>query len=238
MDQSIRISICVPTWNRTDLVIRAIEQVIDDPRVGEIIILDDDSNWQYYAMVCEKLAALDKNEKVFLWRNEFNLDCYKNKAEVLRMATNEWCILLDSDNVIDTSYIDAIYALPEWHSAYFYAPEFAKPHFDYRMFSGQTINHKNVHSHCGTKEFDCLINTANYFVNRDVYLYLFNPDIDPHAADTIYMNSRLFDYGGSLYVVPCMQYFHDVHPGSHYKANNHKSNGLFEELKKKLEDMR
>lgn len=238
MDQSIRISICIPTWNRTDLVIRAIEQVIDDPRIGEIIVLDDFSDWHHYESLREKLTALDKSEKVFLWRNEFNLDCYRNKAEALRMATNEWCILLDSDNVISPNYINAIYALPDWNQHTFYCPEFAVPHFDYRMFSGRVITGFNVRTHCGTKEFDCLINTANYFVNRDVYLHLFNPDIDPHAADTIYMNSRLLDYGGSLYVVPGMQYFHDVHPGSHYKANNHKSNGLFEELKQKLENMR
>lgn len=236
MDKTKVLSICIPTWNRIDFVVRAVEKVIGDPRIWEIIINDDASNIYTFCKLQEIMEGLGDNIKVT--RNPVNLDCYANKAKVLSLASNDWCILLDSDNIIDKSYIDAIYALHSWEEDTFYCPEFAKPHFDYRDFSSRKITRQNVHSHVGTKSFDCLINTANYFVHRETYLNLFNPNINPHAADTIYMNSRLLEYGGKLYVVPGMQYFHDVHDGSHYKANNHKSNDLFKELRKKLNDMR
>lgn len=229
------ISICIPTWNRTDLVVRAIEQVVHDPRVHEIVIVDDASPLELYFKL---EAMLEPLPKIKLSRNGANLDCYANKNRALELASNDWCILLDSDNVIDTSYLDALYAIPEWVSNTFYCPEFARPHFDYTMFAGQTITKKNVHKHVGSKAFDCLINTANYFVYRGTYMWHFNPSINPHAADTIYINSELLRAGGKMYVVPGMQYFHDVHDGSHYKANHHKSNGLFKELREKLNSMR
>lgn len=229
------ISICIPTWNRTDLVVRAIEQVVHDPRVHEIVIVDDASPLELYFKL---EAMLEPLPKIKLLRNGENLDCYANKARALELASNDWCILLDSDNVIDSSYIDALYSVPEWEPHVFYSPEFARPHFNYTMFAGQTITKENVSKHVGTREFDCLINTANYFVNRHLYLGLFDSEINPHAADTIYINHQLLANGGSIYVVPNMRYFHDVHDGSHYKANHHKSNGLFKELRNKLNDMR
>lgn len=229
------ISICITTWNRTDLVVRAFEKVLDDDRIGEVVIVDDSSPMELYFKLESMVSGLPK---VTLFRNGENLDCYANKARAISLAKNEWCILLDSDNVIDKSYLDALYALPDWSRVTFYCPEFARPHFDYRMFSGNLIYKENVHSHVGSKAFDCLINTANYFVHQGVYLSVFDPNINPHAADTIYMNHRFLDKGGYLYVVPGMQYEHMVHDGSHYKANNHLSNDLFKELKEKLNNMR
>jgi glycosyltransferase involved in cell wall biosynthesis len=238
MDKNVKISICIPTWKRTDLVIRAIEKVVHDERISDITIVDDYSGNEVYEKLLAMTKRINVKDKIMLWMNEWNLDCYANKYEALLMAMSDQCILLDSDNIIDTDYIDAIYALPTWDKNTFYAPEFARPHFDYREFAGRDITKQNVHSFVGTKAFDCLINTANYFVNRNTYMSVFNKDINPHAADTIYINSRLLEAGGKIHVVPNMQYFHYVHSGSHYKANSHKSNGLFEELRQKLNDMR
>lgn len=235
MDTNTVLSICVPTWNRTDMVVRAIEQVVHDPRVNEIVIVDDASPLEVYFKL---EAMLEPLPKIKLLRNGENLDCYANKNRALELASNDWAILLDSDNVIDPSYIDAIYSMKEWVSDTFYAPEFAQPHFNYTMFAGQTITKENVASHVGSKEFDCLINTANYFVHRGTYLWLFDPAQNPHAADTIFMNTKHLESGGKIYVVPAMRYFHDVHDGSHYKANAHKSQNLFKELRESLNQMR
>jgi glycosyltransferase involved in cell wall biosynthesis len=238
MDKNVTISICVPTWNRTDLVIRAIEKIVADERINDITIIDDGSDVSYYDTLLALTKRINVRDKISVWRNQWNLDCYANKNETLMLAMNEWCILLDSDNIIDTDYIDALYALPTWDKDTFYCPEFARPHFDYREFADKTITKQNVHSFVGTKAFDCLINTANYFVNRTTYMNLFNKGFNPHAADTIYMNSRLLESGGKMYVVPGLQYFHDVHKDSHYKANHHKSDKLFEELRNKLNEMK
>lgn len=234
MDSRV-ISVCIPTWNRTSLVVRAIEKVIDDPRISEVVILDDSSPIDLFWQLEQMLSPLPK---IKLFRNGENLDCYRNKNQVLTHATNDWCILFDSDNILYPRYIDAIFELKEWHSDTFYCPEFARPHFNYTEFSGLTLTRNNVHRHVGSKTFDCLINTANYFVNRGMYQWLFDPNINPHAADTIFMNMRLLEAGGKMYIVPGMRYHHEVHDGSHYKANAHKSHGLFDELRTKLENMR
>lgn len=235
MDTNRVLSICIPTWKRTHLVIRAIEKVIDDPRINEIVVVDDASPMDTFFKL---EAMLHGMPKIKLFRNGDNLDCYRNKYQALQHASNDWCILFDSDNILYPTYIDAIYSLPDWHPHTFYCPEFARPHFDYTAFSGLYIDKSNVHKHVGTKAFDCLINTANYFVNRSLYCHLFDSDIDPHAADTIFMNTQLLQYGGQMYVVPAMRYFHDVHDESHYKANHHKSDALFKELRETLNSMR
>jgi glycosyltransferase involved in cell wall biosynthesis len=236
MSPTEQISICIPTWERTHMVMKAIEKVLDDPRVGEIVIVDDASSIGTWFELESMFNGTHVKYK--LLRNTKNLDCYANKKRAIMNASNDWCILLDSDNVIDTTFLDAIYALPEWVSDTFYAPEFAQPNFDYTPFSGKWIDKHNVHSHVGTKAFDCLINTANYFVHKGTYLWVFDPEIDPHAADTIFMNTKHLSSGGKIYVVPGMQYFHRVHDGSHYKANQHKSSTLFEDLKNQLSLMR
>lgn len=216
------------------MVMRAVEKIIDDDRVSEIVVVDDASKLETYFQL---QSIFEGAHKVKLMRNEHNLDCYANKKRAVELASNDWAILLDSDNIIDKDYLAAIYAMPEWSSDTIYAPSFAKPHFDYRDFQGYTLTKSNVHQHVGTKTFDCLINTANYFIHRGTYLWNFDPDLNPHAADTIYMNTRHLRSGGKIHVVPEMHYFHDVHAGSHYKANAHKSTGLFEQFRQELNDM-
>ena len=38
-----KISICIPTWNRYDLTKKCFEQVLNDDRIAEILINDDNS---------------------------------------------------------------------------------------------------------------------------------------------------------------------------------------------------
>ena len=241
------LSVVIPVYNEAGAIVsllREVTSILDNKICHEIIIVDDCSDEGFYKSLELKLGRLElesKNaaSKIKLYRNKINLDCYRNKREAISKASNKWVIILDSDNVIDKSYLDALENnFYESNVKRVYCPEFARPNFDYRIFSGNFFHAKNCAFQTHTKQFHWLINTMNYCVNRDRYLKVWDGTIDPHTADTAYQNYNLIMDGCSLFVVPGMQYDHLVHSGSHYKNNVHKTGNLFEELIEKFKQMK
>ena len=226
-----QISLAIPTWNRFEMVMRAVKQVLEDPRIGEIVICDDVST----DGSDKKLAEwAEKQSSVRLFKNPRNLDCYGNKAQTLRHCRAERVILFDSDNIMTRDYLDQIWGIEEWDPKTSYLPVFAKPHFDYREFAGQTISAQNVRQFMSNPNFRCALNTANYFVHRETYLGVWNPNVNPHTADSIYMNYRLLASGNLLHFVPGLEYDHEIHAQSHYKLNCRKTGSFAVDTEKKL----
>lgn len=233
-----KISLCITTWNRDRMTVNAYSRVVDDDRIAEVVIVDDKSDPKYQ----QSLKNLITHPNVKLIVNNENLGCYRNKHRAICHATSDYVIILDSDNVIDKSYIDAIYGC-DWSPDTILAPDFARPHFNYHLFSGKTIDRYNVKDFIPTASatrFDCLINCMNYFVNREEYLKVWDGRIEPWTADTIYQNYQWFRAGNKMYVVPGMQYDHDIHEhvngqeGSHYKKFVQNTGNFYKEVEKKL----
>ena len=135
-----KISICIPTWGRVQMTIESFYDVYNSDKVSEIIIVDDTSDIEIYEdlkLMCDALP------KVKLYRNLTNQDCYRNKMTSVSFATNEWVVLLDSDNKIDQSYLDIIFDL-HWERNCSYMPSFAAPSFNYNQFAGNIITKENV----------------------------------------------------------------------------------------------
>lgn len=230
-----KVSVCVPTWNRYDLLLQSYNSVLNDERVNEIVIVDDFSDTSMF----NQLEDAVKNEgKVKLFRNEYNLDCYRNKHRAVTLATNDFCILLDSDNVIDKNYLDTLYEFEEWDKNIVYQPCFARPTFNFKQFSGLTITRENVHCFMGRKFFDTMLNAMNYFVNRHEYLKVWDGSVNPHTADSILQNYNWLKAGNKILVVDGLEYFHRVHNGSHYQQNNHKTGNFYEGVVEKLKYIR
>jgi hypothetical protein len=61
-----------------------------------------------------------------------------------------------------------------------------------------------------------LLNTNNYFVNRDEYLKVYQYNFEVRGADGIYNNFNWLKVGNAIYIVPDMEYEHRVHPGSEF----------------------
>lgn len=214
------------------MTVNAFQNVIDDERIGEVVIVDDKSDISYF----EKLQSRCTHPKIRLFRNPENLGCYKNKRHAIAQAQFEYVIILDSDNTIDKSYLDAIYA-SEWSKDMILSPEFARPHFNYTHFAGQEINRQNVRNYipnASQTRFDCLINCMNYFVNRDEYLRVWDGSIEPWTADTIFHNYNWLKAGNKIKVVSGMQYDHLVHDGSHYRTYVQKTGNLYKEIENKM----
>lgn len=235
-----KISLCIPTFNRYELLIDSFMGVLADDRIDEIIISDDASDLSIYDKVKD---FVDGIPKVKLYRNAENQDCYKNKKTSITYAKNDYAILLDSDNKISSDYIDKIFNVVNWGGHVAMLPSFAMPHFNYGQYSGRTITKENVHRDMGNPTFTCMLNTMNFFVNREAYLKAWDETVNPNTADSIYMNYRLLNNGGRLYVVPDLTYEHRVddhrnEQAGHYNTNNHKTGSFYSETEQKLKELR
>lgn len=213
----MNISLCLTNFNRTSLLYDSFREVLDDPRVSEIVITDDSDLFH----ATEVQRTVKDWPKVKWSLNHQKLDCYRNKRESISKAANEWVIIFDSDNTITKSYIDRVENL--WiaglNAKTVYQPSFAMPHFNFTNYEGLLVNKSNVSQYMHDTTFQTMLNAMNYFVNRDEYLKVWDGSIDPVTSDSIYQNYNWLKSGGSIYVVPGLHYDHRVHDGSHYQNN-------------------
>jgi len=232
------ISACFTNYNRTDLLFEAIEPFLTDDRISEIVISDDCSSPEIYQTIVWKYNGIDK---VKIFRNEVNLDCYRNKRQAVKHASYEWVLLLDSDNIFSKQFIDAIFSQREWHKEWAYTPEFAKPHFDFRLLSGTGLSKNNIASYLPNGNCETMLNAMNYFVNRDEFLRVWgiSGNEDPVTSDSLFQNYNWLKGGNTIYITPGLQYEHRVHNGSHYQQNVRRTpNGFHEDILNKLKAMR
>jgi glycosyltransferase involved in cell wall biosynthesis len=229
------IGIAIPTFERPEWTLRAFEQVLYDDRVKTITIVDDFSKPELYNELDGATMGMDK---VRLYRNGQNVDCYRNKKNAIELSDQDWNILADSDNIFSPSYLDRIFEIEQWEPDTIYAPAFAAPHFDYRSFSELTLTKENVSQYMNWPMCSTLLNTANYFVNRSEYLQVWKGDIDPITADSMYMAFCWLESGREIKVVQNLVYDHSVHPMSHYKQNAHRSGHLHMQIEQQLRNLR
>jgi glycosyltransferase involved in cell wall biosynthesis len=157
-----KVSICVPTWNRFDFTTKCFEKILSDDRVGEVVISDDCSDDGSFEALKEFYSNLDK---VKIYRNENRMKVHGNKHESIKKSTLDWCILFDSDNLLTKDYLDTIFSY-DWQSNVAYQPSFAMPNFDYRNLVG-TYDKFNIKEHLHLPLFECMLNTQNFFINRN-----------------------------------------------------------------------
>jgi glycosyltransferase involved in cell wall biosynthesis len=234
MDRKQLISLCITSFNRVDLTLRSFVQVASDPRIGEIVIVDDGSE---PAIADELKAKLLRFDKVCFFGSSDNQGVYHAKKNAILLSYYEWCILLDSDNVIGPDYLDRLYSLPDWDDQTSYLPAFGKPTFDYRHFAGIRLRKENVGTYLDHKMFDCLINTMNGFYNKTQYMLAWDHTTEPLTSDSMYLNYLLLDQGNTLEVVEGLEYEHTIHAGSHYKLHSHKNVEFREELFNKYKQL-
>lgn len=230
-----KISIVIPTYNRFEMTLESFWGVYLDDRVQSIVIVDDASTDGSF----EKMLDLREHlHKIEVLRQLQNRDCYVNKRSAVRESSNEYCILLDSDNKIDKSYLDAIFN-EEWDQDTILTPEFARPQFDFRAYSGMTFSKENAAEYVDRPMWEVMLNACNYFVNRDSYLAVWDRDCDPVTSDSIYQAYNWLASGRKIKVVKGLQYEHTVHSGSHYQTQNHRTpQGFHESILQKLRSLK
>lgn len=234
--QNKKISLCLTNYNRYEEVLNSFVNVADDNRISEIVISDDASDIEIFKRL---QTAVSFCPKVKLYRSEINRDCYGNKRHVISLAENEWVAIIDSDNIIDKSYIDAIYNCTPWHKEIIYQPVFAMPAFNFTEFEGELITRSNVHEFIDRRLFDTALNAMNYFCNRDWYLDCWDGSVDPVTADSIFHNYNHLKAGGAIYFAEGLTYNHTIHAGSHYVNNVKRTpTGFYESIVEQLRNLR
>lgn len=209
-----KLSVCLTTYNRPEMSISAIKDVITRREIDSVIYQDDCSeinNFNKFKLYAQELN--DKTDKIHIFRNNENIGMSRNKVESIKNSKTPFCILFDDDNTLTDEYINAIRNI-DLQDHIIYCPEFAMPKFNYSQFSNIIINKLNVNKFIEIDMFACFLNTCNYVVNVKNYLkvYEYNPQMK--ATDTLWFNYLWLKSGGNFLIVPAMNYHHRMHDDS------------------------
>lgn len=225
--------ICIPTWNRVDMTLKSFEKVYNDPRVKNIVIVDDASDLHIYNELKEKTKHM---QKVKLYRNITNRDCYANKYVAVSLSTTDFCIILDSDNEIDTDYLDTLDTY-FWTEDMILAPDWAMPMFNYTDYSGLIVTKDNLAEYIDKPMFETCLNCMNYFVNKKAYCEVWDAEVDPVTSDSLFQNYNWLMSGRNIHIVSGLRYNHLVHDQSHYINNVQRTGDFREKLIEKIREL-
>lgn len=235
MSKENQIGIAITTRNRYDFTIASFEKVLNDGRVGIVVLSDDASDDGSF----EKLEQHFKyHPKIKLHQNNETLGVYGNKHMAISLSPMPWNILFDSDNILSEDYLNTIFNLPDWEDNVAYCPDYAKDALDYQHFAGVKITDQNAGNYIDQRNGGSLFNTLNYFCNRDFFLKVFDPTANPIAADSICINHGYLINGGAMFIVEGLQYYHRIHPMSYYVLNTHKSDEYHRIITDKIRKMK
>lgn len=207
----IPLTFCFTTFNRVSLTIKAVNSIIDDSRIENIIVLDDHSEPNVFDQLFHYFRDFPK---VSLYRNEENLGMSKNKAKAISLSPTEWCVIVDSDNTFPKEYIDAIEKVGELLPDTIYCPQKAAPNFDFSKFAGRTFDRNNIKELAIDSMGNVCLNTANYVVNKDEYLRVYQYNSEMKATDTVWFALLWLSIGNKFHIVKDMEYDHLVWEGS------------------------
>lgn len=225
------ITLAIPNYNRSDYVIESFIKVLSDDRISEILICDDHSNINIYNDLVSKASHL--SNKITIHRNEKNLGSFMNKLTCVKKSKNEWIILLDSDNDISIQYLNSLDGLRDEKTIY--APSHAmcnSPLLDYTNYSNIILDKQLYIEKVTTGRtinWDCILNTGNYFFNRNTYLNSINLEeniIESYAADAYYLIYLWFKNidGAKFHIVDGLKYNHRLGNSSHWVSQSNNSN--------------
>lgn len=233
------ISLCIPTYNRVFETLDSFSSVVDSPHISEILIHDDGSRIEIYNKLEQKIKALN-NQKIKLVRSDQNRGAFFNKYLSVTKAMNDWVILLDSDNKIDSNYLDVLnQQSSNFDDASLYLPDHAKCSsqlLKFSQFSGK------VYDKAGYKDLVLnvprshpLLNDGNYFFNKKTYIKAFEKETEkknPYALDVLYMSYLWMKHieNAKFHVVAGLNYEHRLSNDSFWVREERNSEAFKLEL--------
>jgi glycosyltransferase involved in cell wall biosynthesis len=224
------ISVAITHYNNTKYIKEAIQPLLNDNRISEIVICDDKS---HDISKLEEMVNKYNNKKIKLYKNSSNLGCYHNKINAVSKCTNDWTILLDSDNIYPTRCIDVLYNIKIWEQDTIYVPSWAvtfpnrvSDMMDYRKYNNTYIT-KNIYiNDFNDSKFQCLMNTCNYFLPVQNFLNIMNKSKSTYqrekidALDSAVLFTDWLCNKQNIYVVENLHYDHRMHRDSNYRKSN------------------
>lgn len=187
-----------------------------DSLVDDIVITHDCSD--DYVRILDTFT----DKKIRIYKNINNWHILHNKRNSIYHAKNDWVICIDSDNSIGHDYTETLRKEKKTFNT-IYAPEFARPKFDYRCYSGMILKKSTIAEFDKHTIFQCFLNTFNYCLNRKEYLKVYQYTTRCNSADSIYFNYIWLKVGNNIKVVEGLQYNHRVHQNSTFLKEYEKS---------------
>lgn len=229
-------TLCIPTMNRFDnFLSKHLPLYIENKLISEIIITDE--NGEDIKKITN--SNIDKT-KLKLYTNEKRLGPFMNKLRACSYSTNEWIVLMDSDNFADNKYFDVAnnyinnknlskntilspsklrlnklinHSIERLDWTYLNGKVFKKGNF------GELREYERLNK--GNKtDINGLMNTGNYIINKYLIDNISLKDeieiIEKSSArDVIYLNTLLFEQLDlEMHVVKDLEYVHTIHNGS------------------------
>ena len=241
------VSLCIPTIDRYDKFLNEsltkYVKMIDDNIIDEIVITDENGNDYNKINNNNKFTKYINSGKLKIFKNEKKLGHVLNTINVCKKSKNEWIAIICSDDFADDSYFKTAMEYLKKNNVSknsIIAPDFAKPNFSFRKYSGKILNKNNVtDDEYVKKNIKMLLNTGNYIINRSI---TDNVDISKEAniehsscVSFWYMNVLFFEqFDSQIHIVRNMEYEHRVHNGSLYLTTCNDKNNI--EFRKKLEN--
>lgn len=221
-------SISLTTMERYDLTIKSIEQVLDDTRISDIVLLDDASTNGDYERLRDYYQNIPKVRVIRqLWRKGMSV----NKKDAVALARNSHTVLFDSDNILDPTYLNVMEGIILDEKT-IYLPSKAAPNFDFTAFSGLTFDKRNIKEYLDQPMFDVALNACNYVCPVEEYTRVFEEDTSVKETDTLYFAYLWLKEGNQFHFVKDMEYFHLVGPQSGWLQNAQYNLKKAEEIKK------
>jgi glycosyltransferase involved in cell wall biosynthesis len=229
------ISVAITHFNRDNILYKSLFNILFDNMVSEIVILDDGSDDKSFEKLKKELKKINC-KKIKLFRRGDNIGVLKTKIEVISLCSNNWVILLDSDNTITKRYLKTLKKMSEWDEKKIYTPEIAWPYFILTSLTKELVSFDSVRNH-NTNTMYLLLNMGNYFLNKNPFLTIMHKYSKTKngyvtSYDVMFANYIWLKEGNSIKCQKRMAYFHRVHTGSNWtKKNGDKKN---QELLKRL----
>jgi glycosyltransferase involved in cell wall biosynthesis len=93
------LSVVIPCFNEEQTIAEVISTVLDQPIVGQVIVIDDDSNDNSYL----EISKFSKNSKVEVLQNKTNMGKGYSVSRGLKLIRCEYVIIQDADLEYDPS---------------------------------------------------------------------------------------------------------------------------------------
>lgn len=223
-----------------DFLSKFISKYLSNPLISEIIITDETGD------DAKKISEAFDDPKLKVFTNEKRLGAIFNKDKAMRLATNEWIAIIDSDNFTDIDYFikakefieknnpskESILS-PVFTSKGFNSSEWINhPGFDHKKYAGIDLTKDLLKSLDlpTRKHLSAVLNMGNYIINK----FLVNNvtfDKEPtelitnglnFPGDALYYTTMLFEQFSNLhyYFVLDMSYMHSIHQNSYYMTTS------------------
>jgi|APGre2960657404_1045060.scaffolds.fasta_scaffold09800_5 hypothetical protein len=212
----MKFTLAITTMNRFSVLKETLPFHSSIPEIDEIVI-NDDGNGDY-----EQIKNLNI-PKVKCFKNEKNLGVFRNKMKTLSLASNDWIILLDSDNKLDQKYIDSIKNI-NLDENVVYCPTFAMPELNYEILNNTYVTKNDFLSLLSRRVYDAAFNTCNFLISKKVANSLLKESEDyiskynyiPNAHDSVAINYLILKNNFKLYFLKDMHYYHDCSFNANY----------------------